>query len=156
MGLDETGISEISQGQTVDFGWVSFTGVYADHGELSPDAIGVLVRINGVTIYYTGDTAYRPDKMREAISAHPDIIILPINGAYGNLNAEEAAKLVGDTQAKVAIPCHFWTFAVHGGDPQAFEDAMTRIAPDCRNMIMAQGEMIRYRGSADVSREKMG
>jgi len=144
LGLDESRLIEIDEGETVDLGWVRFTGMYADHGDLAPKAIGVLVRIGGVTIYYTGDTAYRPDKMGVAIAANPDIIILPINGAYGNLNSKEAAKLVRDTKAKMAIPCHYWTFAVHGGDPQTFEDAMKRIAPDSRAEIMAQGEMITY------------
>jgi len=146
MGLDESRLTAIDEGETVDFGWVSFTAVYADHGELSPDAIGVLVRISGFTIYYTGDTAYRPERMGDAIAAKPDILILPINGAYGNLNGIEAAQLARDTQAKMAIPCHFWTFAVHGGNPQAFKDAMKDIAPECCAAVMAQGEMITHCG----------
>jgi len=144
MGLCEERLTEIGVGQTVDIGWASFTGVFADHGELSPDAIGTLICIGNLMIYYTGDTAYRPEEMREVINKQPDIIIMPINGAYGNLNAEEAAMLARDTKAKMAIPCHFWTFAVHGGDPQTFDDAMKRIAPDCHAEIMAQGGFVRF------------
>ena len=144
MGLDENKLIEIDEGKSVDLGWVKLTGVYADHGELAPDAIGVLIDISGMIIYYTGDTAYRPENMKQAIEAKPDIIILPINGAYGNLDSSEAAKLARDTGAKYAIPCHFWTFAVHGGDPQKFDEEMKRIAPQSEAVFFAQGEMKKF------------
>ncbi len=145
MGLDETRLIEIDEGKSVDLGWVKFTGVYADHGDLAPDAVGVLIETSGISVYYTGDTAYRPEEMKQAIEAKPDIIILPINGAYGNLDSVEAAKLVKDTGAKYAIPCHFWTFAVHGGDPQKFDDEMKETAPDSQAVFFAQGEMKKFR-----------
>ena len=48
------------------------------------------------------------------------MLILPINGAFGNLNSEEAAKVVSILKPKLAVPCHYWNFAEHGGDPQRF------------------------------------
>ena len=144
MGLDQSRLKEIDEGQSIDLGWVKFTGMYADHGELAPDAIGVLIELNEVTIYYTGDTSYRPENMMQAIAARPDIIILPINGAYGNLDSAEAARLVIDTGAKYAIPCHFWTFAVHGGDPQKFDDEMKNTVPGSEAVFFAQGEMKKF------------
>jgi len=147
LGIDEEKLFQVDEGDTLNLDWVSFTGVYADHGELAPEAIGVLVKIDGITIYYTGDTAYRPENMKAAIDEEPDIIMLPINGAYGNLNAEEAVKLVKDTKAKVAVPCHFWTFAVHGGDPQIFDDEMKKNAPDTEAKFLEQGEMFIYCGA---------
>lgn len=147
MGFAEDRLTALSEGDTLDLGWVKLTAVYADHGDLAPDAIGVLVSINGVLIYYTGDTAYRPEKMSSAIAARPDIIILPINGAYGNLDAREAAYLVRDTGAKYAIPCHYWTFAVHGGNPQEFDDIMKAEVPGCRAIFLRQGEAFSYKGA---------
>ena len=140
MGIEKSRVTDIKENQTVDFGWVKFYAVYADHGDLAPDAIGVVIYISGITIYFTGDTAYRPEKMQKAIAVKPDIIILPINGAYGNLNEKEAAMLVHDTQARIAIPCHFWTFSVHGGNPQLFVDEMKRIAPNSKTKFLRQGE----------------
>ena len=144
MGLDPARLIEIEEGQSIDLGWIKFTGVYADHGELAPEAIGVLIKLCEMTIYFTGDTAYSPENMTQAIAASPDIIILPINGAYGNLDSVDAAKLVADTGAKYAIPCHFWTFAGHGGDPQKFDDEMKTTAPESKALFFAQGEMKKF------------
>ncbi|MDR3552912.1 MAG: MBL fold metallo-hydrolase [Clostridia bacterium] len=140
LGVDKSRIHEIAKGQKYIFGDSTVEAVYADHGDLAPDAIGFLIETGGTKIFFTGDTAYRPDKIAEAVAFAPDIIILPINGAYGNLNEEEAAKLANDVHAKVAIPCHFWTFREHGGDPQKFADAMPKFAPECKPLFMRQGE----------------
>lgn len=140
IGIDKSHLIDIKTGEKVSIKDAGIKAVYADHGELAPDALGFLLEINGVRIYFTGDTAYCPEKMTAAIEFKPDIIIPPINGAYGNLNSEEAAKLARDTGAKIAIPCHFWTFREHGGNPQAFFDAMNIFAPDCITKFLTPGE----------------
>jgi L-ascorbate 6-phosphate lactonase len=74
-----------------------------------------------------------------------DIVVPPINGMYGNLNGVEAARLAADCGAQVAIPCHFWTFAEHGGNPAEFMDACKLYAPTARALLMAHGEHYIYR-----------
>jgi L-ascorbate 6-phosphate lactonase len=148
MGIAEDRLTALGEGDTLDLGWVKFTAVYADHGDLAPDAIGVLISISGVLIYYTGDTAYRPEKMSRAIAAKPDIVILPINGAYGNMDSRDAACLVRDTEAKYAIPCHYWTFAVHGGNPQEFDEVMKADVPGSRAVFLCQGEAFSCMGGS--------
>lgn len=145
MGIDREKLAALEAGDEIKVDDIAIKAVYADHGDLAPDAIGVLLEIKGIKLYFAGDTAYRPEKMQKAIDFKPDIAILPINGAYGNLNAVEAAKLARDTKAKVAIPCHFWTFKIHRGDPQDFEDEMRKYAPDCMIKFMCQGEMFKYK-----------
>ena len=66
--------------------------------------------------------------------------ILPINGAFGNLNGKEAAEYAGLLKCKICIPCHFWTFPLHHGDPQEIIEHMGESAPDCRLMLLCQGE----------------
>ncbi len=73
-----------------------------------------------------------------------DIIIPPINGAYGNLDAPAAARLAGLSGARIAIPCHFWMFAEHGGSPAQFLDACKELAPGTRPHLMSVGEMLLY------------
>lgn len=73
-----------------------------------------------------------------------DILILPINGEYGNMNERDAAMLAAQTKAKITIPCHFWTFARHQGSPHDFQMEMNYVAPDLYSYIMAQGECIIY------------
>ena len=113
----------IHEGETLTYGDVRLTGVYADHGDLAPEALGVLVQSGDIKVWQVADTAYRPDKWQEIFAAGVDVIMPPINGAYGNLDGVEAAKLAHDARARVAIPCHFWMFAEHGGSPAQFLDA---------------------------------
>ena len=141
LGLDSSRISEMKVGDEVEAGPITITAVYADHGELSPDALGVLLTISGKKIYLAADTAYHPEVVRTAKRIGPDLIIVPINGAYGNLNETEAARLAGESGARIAVPCHFWTFAIHRGDPQAFADAIKEHAPGCIAKFLYQGEM---------------
>lgn len=144
MGIDKSRMTELKTGEEISIKDIEIKSVYADHGELAPDALGFLITVNGVKIYFAGDTAYCPEKMADAIEFKPDIIIPPINGAYGNLNSEEAAMLTRDIGAKVSIPCHFWTFREHGGNPQAFSDAMKVYAPDSVAKFLTPGEVYIY------------
>jgi len=144
MGIEKTRLKTLEIGEKVNIKGIDITAAYADHGELTPDALGFFIELNGVRIYFTGDTAYRPERMADAIAFEPDIIIPPINGAYGNLNEEEAAKLAGDTGAKVTIPCHFWTFREHGGNPQIFFEAMGIYAPQSIAKFLTPGETYIY------------
>jgi|LSQX01.2.fsa_nt_gb L-ascorbate 6-phosphate lactonase len=146
MGIDENRLISLHEGDKKTIKGIKVTAVYADHGELAPDAIGILMEISKAKIYYTSDTAYSPEKMKEAIDFNPDIIILPINGQFGNLNPDEAAKLVVDTKARVAIPCHYWTFKEHNGDPQAFQIALKKYASNAQLVFITQGDYFMYEG----------
>jgi L-ascorbate 6-phosphate lactonase len=153
-GYDQAGVPAdrytiIHEGETIDLGDYSITGVYADHGELAPDAMGVLFNFGGIKIWQVGDTAYRPEKWQDLFAQNIDIILPPINGAFGNLNGTEAAKLAAAVHAKVAIPCHFWMFAAHYGSPAEFLDACKEFAPDVRPLLLTQGEMFIYKKSGD-------
>jgi L-ascorbate 6-phosphate lactonase len=118
--------------------------VYAEHGDFATKAIGFLIEIDNIRIYFTGDTSYQINKMRYAAEKEIDILILPINGEYGNMNERDAAMLASIVKAKVTIPCHFWTFARHQGSPYNFQTEMNYIAPDSLEYTMAQGEIIYY------------
>ena len=137
--IEESRLAEVNGGGEKDLAGVKMTAVFADHGELARDAIGIILDYGFVRVYVTGDTAYRPDKMAAAISKKPEIIITVINGQFGNMNPEEAAKLARDAEAKVAIPCHFWTFAEHNGDPGKFIEACRQITPEVKVELIVQG-----------------
>jgi L-ascorbate 6-phosphate lactonase len=135
----------INIGKTLQFDDVTLTGIYADHGPETPHALGVLLTFGNIKVWQVGDTAYRPLQWQGIYRAGVDIVIPPINGMYGNLNAVEAAQLAGDAGAKVAIPCHFWTFAEHGGNPADFMQACAQVAPATKPVLMAHGERFVYR-----------
>lgn len=121
---------------------VVVTGVPCDHGDLAPDALGLLVEIDGKKIYYMGDTAFRPDYLEDERFSNVDLLLLPINGAFGNLNEEQAARVISILKPKLAVPCHYWNFAEHGGNPGIFQKQMEVIAPECAYSLLRQGEGI--------------
>ncbi|MBS3969410.1 MAG: MBL fold metallo-hydrolase [Clostridia bacterium] len=144
LGISKNRIFHLELGKEVVKNNVLLKAVHADHGEMAPDAIGLFINISNIKIYFTGDTAYSPEEMKEIVDLEPDIIVASINGVFGNLDPENGAKLVRDVKAKVAIPCHFWTFKEHYGNPQLFEDNVKKFAPNCMVKFMFPGEMYRY------------
>ena len=140
MGIDSRRVVGMKPGESSEVAGFSLQALPADHGDLSPDALGFLLVVGGTRIYYAGDTAYSPHVVAAARQAKPDVAIVPINGQYGNLDGKEAAKLVRDCGARMAIPCHFWTFIAHGGNPQEFADELKLLAPECRLRFLHQGE----------------
>ncbi|MHB9033432.1 MAG: MBL fold metallo-hydrolase [Anaerolineae bacterium] len=144
MGLPRDKYLQIDQGATLQFGGFSLTGVYADHGPHTPHALGIILESEGIKVWQAGDTAYRPDMMQPIFQMHPDIVIPPINGAFGNLDGVDAARLAHDANAKIAIPCHFWMFAEHNGNPMQFVKACQELAPSVKPLLMSQGEMLIY------------
>ncbi len=142
LGVAAEKYSILEKGQTLDFGEYSLTGVFADHGDLAPLALGVLLQVGEIRVWQVGDTAYRPDQWQELFQLGVEVLIPPINGAYGNLDALQAARMAGAAHAKMVIPCHFWTFAEHGGDPGQFLEACKELAPQTKAVLMTQGEMV--------------
>ena len=143
-GLPRDRFTILHTREQLDLDGFRLSGVYADHGELAPEALGLWLDFGGITVWQVGDSAYCPDRWQEQLRLGVDVLIPPINGAFGNLNEEEAARLVGAAHARVVIPCHFWTFPLHGGDPAKFLEACKQHAPDVRPVLMAQGECFIY------------
>ena len=113
--------------------------VDCDHGEGAPDAVGVLVNVDGKKIYETGDTCLRLDR---AISLPRDLDVLigPINGASGNMNEADLPQLAELLKPKTTIPCHYGMFANHHGDVGRFYEIMSGMKLPCT--MMRQGEGI--------------
>lgn len=142
MGIQEERIALLEEEKTIDLGGISILPIYADHGEMAPDAVGIYLEMGKHKLYFSGDTAYRPEKIQNVVDLKPDVAILSINGAFGNLNAVEGAKIADLVGAKKVIPCHFWTFKEHGGNLVEFESAVKSLAPNCQMNFMHQGECI--------------
>jgi L-ascorbate 6-phosphate lactonase len=130
----------LEEGKSLNFQGVEIHAVYADHGELAPDALGVVVDFDGIRIYHTGDTALRAGKFQPALELKPQILLPCINGAFGNMNADEAATLTGLVRPDVVIPTHFWMFVEQNGDPGRFLDLCSKLVPGTRTVLMKPGE----------------
>lgn len=135
----------LEEGKSVTIGETTVHAVYADHGELAPDALGVVLDLDGIRIYHTGDTAYRPDEFRPAIRMNPDILLPCINGAFGNMDCQQAAQLTQLVAPRLVIPTHFWMFVQQNGDPGRFLQLCGQLAPSVQAMAMRPGEELLFR-----------
>lgn len=133
----------VQQGDTIEAGDYVLEFVSCDHGVAAPDAVGVVVEVDGKKIYITGDTCLRLDRKEEYIEKGPfDVMIGPINGAYGNLNEQNYVDLSEALNPELTIPCHYGMFAAHGGNPGVFIKKMNEQCPNNKYYLMALGEGI--------------
>jgi len=120
---------------------ISLEGVYCDHGEQALDAIGVVLNLGRLKIYFMGDMQYRADLIEATGVKDIDILLVPINPAFGNPGADGAAKMTKLVSPATVVPCHFWLFKEHGcGDPESFEKACAEFAPGTKVNVLAIGE----------------
>lgn len=142
LNIDKHRTVYVKPGDIFETDGVQIKAVPCDHGDACPDAVGILLEIDGSRIYITGDTAYRSDYFKNKELYNTDLLILPINGAFGNMNETEAADAAALLSPKLTVPCHFWNFAEHGGNPAVFIEKMKSNAGKCDYMLMRQGETI--------------
>lgn len=139
--IKEKNVIYVKPGDSYKTGDFSIDFINCDHGTGSPDAVGVVVTVDEKKIVEVGDTSLRLDRKDEYVSKGKiDVLIAPINGAYGNLSEEECAKLTSVLNPNVIVPCHYGMFASHGGNPGRFFEIMNENYPNNDYLLMAQGE----------------
>lgn len=141
--LDESRVIYVQPSDTYMAGDYSLHFINCDHGILAPDAVGVIIEVDGKRIMVAGDTSLRLDRKEEYLSKGPlDIMIAPINGAYGNLNEDDCVELSKALLPKLTIPCHYGLFATHKGLPGLFMEIMAEKSPQQKYLLMTMGESI--------------
>lgn len=143
LGLHEDRITYITPGDIIAYDDFILNFVNCDHGESAPDAVGVIVSTGGLNIYETGDTCLRLDRISELLNIGKiDVLIGPINGAYGNMNEKDLSQLSKALEPSLTIPCHYGMFASHYGLPGIFMKHMKELCPFNKYLIMTQGEIL--------------
>lgn len=130
----------LERGKTFHSGALKIEAVYCDHGSAAPNAVGLILTLGGKTMYIAGDTALRLNEVADIAARHIDVMAAPINGAFGNLNEDEAVTLCEYIKPELIIPYHYWNFAEHGGDPYKFMKAMNTRLPSRKYLVMRPGE----------------
>jgi len=137
-GIDEGQITVIKRGDVFGLDGLTLRAVYADH---TPDSVGFVIEVNGLTVYFTGDTLYG-DEVGANVNA--DIIICCVNGKWGNMNAKEAVQVALRSGARLAIPNHYGMFAENTVDPAVF--CVMAEAAELRTYTMGHNETIGLKG----------
>ena len=145
-GLEEAGVTSdrrvvLEPNQRHDLGDLLVDTVPADHGDISPTALAMVLDLGGVRVMATGDSSWRPVLFKPLYDLKPDVVLPAINGVFGNMNHIDAARLVSEAKPRLAIPCHFWTFAEQGaGDPAGFVNACAVMCPEVKALLLRPGE----------------
>jgi L-ascorbate 6-phosphate lactonase len=147
LGIPKTRCHLLEEGKSFLYGDTRVNAVYADHGELAPDALGIVFNFGDITVYHTGDTAYRPEEFKLAADHKPDILLPCINGAFGNMNAEEAALTTQQIAPRFVIPTHFWMFVEQNGNPAEFLRLCADHAPKTEAILLRPGEEFLFKTS---------
>lgn len=112
-----------------DFGKVKLTQAFHSSSYTTADndiiytgmPAGVLLFIEGKTIYHAGDTSLFSD-MKLIGERHPlDLAFLPIGDNF-TMGPEDAATAVEFLKPKTVVPIHYNTFPYIKQDPQQFVD----------------------------------
>jgi L-ascorbate 6-phosphate lactonase len=110
------------------------------HGDLTEtESVGFLLRTDGLGLWHLGDTEYDARLHRDRVD-DVDVVLIPINGSGGNMNASEAAVLACQLNAGLVVPMHFgmWSDDDYGydgaepwatPDPGLFTRALDRLSP---------------------------
>ncbi len=130
-------------------GDVEVTATFARHDEdaaLTLDAVGFLLDIAGVRIWNVADSEYDA-RLRPMRDERIDVMLVPINGVGGNMNAHEAALLAWQLAPRVAVPMHYgmWADADYGPgatlDPALFRRTLERLGGTSEVRILEPGQI---------------
>jgi len=106
-------------GGTVESNGILIHMVTAHHSAEKGDPAGVVIELDGKTLYHAGDTGLTYDMKLVGEFFNPDLSFLPIGDRY-TMGITSAAKAVEFTQTKKVIPIHYGTFPIVNTDPEEF------------------------------------
>lgn len=133
----------IGGGFNFPFGRVKLT--IAHHSSSFPDGTyagnptGVLLFIDGMTIYHAGDTGLFYDMKLIGDTNKIDYAFLPIGDNF-TMGIDDAVKATEFINAKVTIPIHYNTFDLLKVNPEEFKKKVESVGKKCK--IINFGESI--------------
>jgi L-ascorbate metabolism protein UlaG (beta-lactamase superfamily) len=126
-----------------DFGTLKF--IIAHHGSMTPDntyggePAGVILTIDGKSVYHTGDTGLFYDMKLIGEMTPIDYMLLPIGDNF-TMGITDAVKAVQLTNPHCAIPIHYNTFPIIEADPELFKQQVE--ATGKKVIVMDYGQEI--------------
>jgi L-ascorbate metabolism protein UlaG (beta-lactamase superfamily) len=127
-GVEENWGHALNKGGTLGIEDVRVTLTDANHssstadGTYAGEAAGIVLELeDGFTIYFAGDTNVFGDMSLIGRIYSPDVAVLPIGDHYtmGPREAAVALELLGVIRC---VPCHYGTFPLLSGTPEALRE----------------------------------
>jgi L-ascorbate metabolism protein UlaG (beta-lactamase superfamily) len=150
LGPVEARLVPVDAGETVRVAGVELVGIAAAHNTVERDELGrcrflgYVAHMENLNIYHSGDTLLHDGLVAALRPLKVDLALVPINGnkperrVAGNLNGREAAGLVTEIGAKLAIPHHFDMFAFNTEPPDEFVTECHRVGQ--RFVVLENGQ----------------
>ena len=143
LGVDKKRTTFVRPGDIHTIDGVKLTFIESDHGEGAPQETAVIITVDDKRICEVGDTSLHLDWKDMYLSEGSlNVLIAPINGAYGNLNEQENVILTEALRPGLTVPCHFGMFASHGGHPGLWKEIIETKLPNQKYKIFTMGEGI--------------
>jgi L-ascorbate 6-phosphate lactonase len=122
LGIPEGRIVVLNIGETWCFDSHEVNGIFAlPTGVDVLDTTGYLIKFaNGRSIYHTSDTQFHPIVLAAA-PREPEVMLVPINGKWGNPGPEQAAAFTLAVQPKFVLPNHYDMMALNAENPASFK-----------------------------------
>lgn len=131
----------IGGGYNFPFGRVKLT--IAHHSSSFPDGsyagnpAGVIITMDGKTIYHAGDTALFYDMKLIGEMNKIDIAFLPIGDNF-TMGIDDAVKAAEFINAKITVPIHYSTFDIIKANPEDFKKKVESIGKKCQIIGIAE------------------
>ncbi len=123
-------------GGTVESQGVKIHMVQALHSAEKGDPTGVVIEMDGKTIYHAGDTGLTYDMKLVGEFFKPQLSFIPIGDRY-TMGINSASKAVEFCQTDKVIPIHYNTFPIVSADPEAFK---AKVGKTAEVIILKPGE----------------
>lgn len=123
-------------GGTVESNGVITHMVIAHHSAEKGNPAGVVIEMDGKTLYHAGDTSLTYDMKLIGEFFNPDLSFLPIGDRY-TMGIASAAKAVEFIQTKKVIPIHYGTFPIVNTNPEEFKQ---KVGTRAEVIILKPGE----------------
>ena len=122
LGIMPERIMILHAGETWRFGSLEVTGVFTiPTGADVLDTTGYLIKFgNGRSLYHTSDTEFHP-LVVAAAPKEPEVMLVPINGKWGNPGPEQAASFAHALQPKYVMPNHYDLMELNAENPESFK-----------------------------------
>ncbi len=123
-GIADDDLIGFNKGGTVEHDGIRFTLTNAFHSSSSPDSAytgeptGIVVRFEDHSIYFAGDTCVFGDMQLIRRLYRPTLAVLPV-GDHFTMGPEEAAVALELLGKPRCVPCHWGTFPLLTGTPDA-------------------------------------
>jgi len=107
--------------------------------------LGYILRLEGLSIYHSGDCCPYPSLAGDLRSRKIDLALLPVNGrdavrtadgVLGNFSADEAVELVRDAEITFALGHHFGMFDFNTIDPVGTRKKLAETRPEMEGRFL--------------------